>query len=354
MSENNSKFIRPFLHVFFFFKKYLLVFLLSFFIAGLFVISKKGLAYLNQLKVKPVDLLGFFGQTSETLKGQAGITNFLVLGLRGEGVDSPDLTDSIIFFSLNQNTKQVTQIGVPRDLWVPSLQAKINTAYHYGEEASPGAGIKLAETGILETLGQPVNYTIIINFNLFKQVVDLVGGIDINVSPGFEDKEYPLPGKENAMPISSRYETISFTEGLNHLNGDMALKFVRSRHSVGDEGTDFARSRRQQQVIGALKDKIFNKEFLLNQEKLSKLIKLVQDNLITNLPSSLYPVLARVGLDQVGKSINTIPLSTTPDNNGVSILYNPPVYKYKGEWVLIPKDNNWKALKQYIQTKLEN
>ncbi|EKD99863.1 MAG: cell envelope-related transcriptional attenuator, partial [uncultured bacterium] len=221
-----------------------------------------------------------------------------------------------------------------------------------GEEASSGAGIRFAEASILETLGQPVNYTVIVNFNLFKQVIDLVGGVDINVSPGFEDKEYPLPGKEKSQPVSSRYETISFSDGANHLNGDTALKFVRSRHSVGDEGTDFARSRRQQQIIGALKDKIFNKDFLLNQEKMTKLVDLIQDNLITNLPSSLYPVLARLGLDQAGKNINTIPLSILPDSEGVSILYNPPVNKFKGEWVLMPKDNNWKALKQYIDSHL--
>jgi anionic cell wall polymer biosynthesis LytR-Cps2A-Psr (LCP) family protein len=77
------------------------------------------LVLLNQFKVKPADLLGFFGHTNETLKGQVGVTNFLVLGLRGEGLDSPDLTDSLLFISLNQNTKQITQIGIPRDLWVP-------------------------------------------------------------------------------------------------------------------------------------------------------------------------------------------------------------------------------------------
>lgn len=354
MEKQGSKTARFFLHTLFFVRKYLLVFVIIVLTYLLLKFGEKGLSYMAELKVKPKDLFGFLGNTSDSLSNQSGITNFLILGLRGEGVDSPDLTDSLIFFSLDQNKNQLTQIGIPRDLWVPSLQAKINTAYHYGEEASKGAGIKLAEAAVLETLGQPINYTIIINFNLFKQVIDLVGGIDINVYPGFIDDKYPLPGKENAIPISSRYETISFPEGAVHMDGDTALKFVRSRHSVGDEGTDFARSVRQQKIISSLKDKLFTKEFLLSEQKTTQLIKLVESNLITNIPSSLYPVLARAGLNQANKIIKTIPLDTVSKDGEVAILYNPPTSKFKGEWVLVPKDNNWKALKQYIESKLTN
>ncbi len=354
MEKQRSKTTRFFLHTLFFVRKYLLVFVIIILTYLLLKFGERGLSYMAELKVKPKDLFGFLGNTSDSLDNQSGITNFLVLGLRGEGVDSPDLTDSLIFFSLDQNKNQLTQIGIPRDLWVPSLQAKINTAYHYGEEASKGAGIKLAETSTLETLGQPINYTVIVNFNLFKQVIDLVGGVDVFVSPAFEDKEYPIAGRENSMPISSRYETVSFPEGNIHMDGDTALKFVRSRHSVGDEGTDFARSVRQQKIISSLKDKLFSKEFLLSEQKTTQLIKLVENNLITNIPSSLYPVLARVGLNQAGKTIKTVSLDTVAKDDEVAILYNPPTAKFKGEWVLVPKDNNWKALKQYIQTKLSN
>lgn len=354
MQEKKPKLSRFFLHCYFFLKKNFLFFFLALFVSSLVIVGQKSISFLNKLKIQPTDLLGFLGQPTTTLNNQNGVTNFLILGLRGEGVDSPDLTDSLVFISLNQNTNTISQIGIPRDLWVPSLQAKINTAYHYGEQNGLGAGIKLAEASISEILGQNVNYTIVVNFNLFKQVVDLVGGVDIHVSPGFEDKEFPLLGKENSFPISSRYETIIFPEGQNHLNGESALKFVRSRHSVGNEGTDFARSRRQQQIISALKDKIFNKDFLLSESKVNELTDLVQLNIKTNLPSSLYPVLARIGLNQSGKSIKTIPLGITPDIDGISILYNPPPHKYKGEWVLMPKDNNWKALSQYIDFHLNN
>lgn len=354
MIETKSKLSRLFLHFFFFLKKHLAIILLLIVISLLFVLGQSGLGLLARFKLGPADLLGFFGNTNERLSNQGGVTNFLLLGLRGEGQDSPDLTDSIIVISYNENNKKITQIGVPRDLWVPSLQAKINTAYHYGEVASPSSGIKLAEASISEVLGLPINYSVVVNFNLFIKLIDLVGGIDLNIAKGFEDKEFPIVGRENALPISSRYETISFSQGPNHLNGETALKYVRSRHSEGEEGTDFARSARQQQVISSLKDKLFNKDFLLDKDKLNKLISLTEENIKTNLPSSLYPVLARIGLDQKGKSLSTVVLSSTPDSNGVSILYTPPTAKYKGEWVLMPKDNNWKALKQYIESNLSN
>ncbi len=308
--------------------------------------------YLKKVDVKPNDLLSFFNKTDETLLSQSGRTNFLVLGVRGEGGDSPDLTDTIILMSYDQNKKDLTQISVPRDLWVPSIRDRINTAYHYGEQASPSGGIQLAEASILEVLGQPINYTVVVNFNLFRNIIDLVGGISVNVSPGFTDTEFPIPGKENAMPISARFETITFNEGVNNFNGETALKFVRSRHANGDEGTDFARARRQQQVISAIKDKIFTTDFLLNTSNIDKLIDVVGQNLKTNIDPALYPALGRVGLDQSGKNIKNIYLSTMPDSDGVAILQNPPVKDYDNKWVLIPQDRNYKALKQYIENKL--
>lgn len=311
-----------------------------------------GYQFLRRHDVKPLDLLGFFGTPVESLNSTGGVTNFLILGIRGEGLDSPNLSDTIIVGSYNHETKQPSMFGVPRDLWVPSLKARINTAYHYGEEASPGAGIQMAQAAILEDLGLPVHYTAVVNFSLFKQAIDLVGGIDVDVNPGFTDTKFPIPGKETALPISSRYETITFPAGINHFDGETALKFVRSRHSDGDEGTDISRSERQQLVVNSLREKILTPAFLLDQKKVESLIDIVSRNLITNIPSRLYPALAKLALDSQEKELNSFGLSYLPDKDGVTILYHPPVSKYNGEWVLIPKDNNWNALKQYVRNHL--
>jgi len=313
-----------------------------------------GYRYLLKLNVKPESLLSFFGTPKDTLESTGGFTNFLVLGIRGEGSESPDLSDTIILASYNHENNTTSLISIPRDLWVPSLKAKINTAYYYGEQASPGAGINFAQASVLEDLGQPIHYTAIVNFTLFTQAIDLVGGVDIEVNPGFSDTQFPIPGKEKALPISSRYETISFSGGLNHLDGQEALKFVRSRHSVGDEGTDFARTNRQQQIIYALRQKIINPGFLLDQKKVDALLDIIGKNLKSNIGGDLYPTLAKLALDTKDKPIHTVLLTDSPDKNGVTILENPPTSKYNGEWVLVPKDNNWNALKQYLKNQLTN
>lgn len=317
------------------------------------ILGVRGFDLLSRLHVKPQDLLSFFGTPVENLDNTNGVTNILILGIRGEGTDSPNLADTIIVLSYDHTAKTATMISVPRDLWVPSLQAKINSAYYYGEQKDPPAGIQMAEGAITEDLGLPIHYTAVINFTIFKETIDLVGGIDIDVNPGFTDPEFPIAGKEDALPISSRYETITFATGSAHLNGETALKFVRSRHSTGDEGTDFARSRRQQQVISALRQKMLTASFLLDKTKLDSLFAILDKNLKTNLNQSLYPTLAKVALDTKNNPVKSVTFSSQPDENGIAILYNPPTKQYKGEWVLIPKDNNWTALKKYLDNLLK-
>lgn len=319
---------------------------------GLCFIGIRSYQFFHRLNIESVDILAFLGRGREKVDQTNDLTNFLLLGTRGEGSDSPNLADSILVFSLNRLSNQITLTSVPRDLWVPSLQAKINTAYHYGEIASPGAGTVFAQTSILETIGLPIHYTAVINFSLFKQVVDLVGGVDIFLDRGFTDTQFPIPGKENVYPVANRYETISFPAGNIHLDGETALKFVRSRHSEGSEGTDFARSQRQQLLIGSLRQKIFSSNFLLDQNKVNQLIEIITKNVNTNVPRKLYPYFIRLALNSYRQPLRSIPLSLDPDTDGVTILYHPLPAKYKGEWVIMPKDNNWSALKKYIANHL--
>lgn len=330
---------------------YLVVLLLLFSAIGIF--ASKGFSLLKSQNIKPSDLLSFFGSPQENLASTNSITNFLLLGVRGEAVtDSPDLSDTIIIFSYNHLSQQSTLISIPRDLWVPSTQAKINASYHYGELASPSGGIKLAQASILEVTGLPIHYTAVINFTLFEQIIDQLGGVDVQNDFAFTDTEFPIPGLENALPVSSRYETISFDAGLIHLDGQTALKFVRSRHAEGEEGTDFARSKRQQAVITGLRQKVLNAEFLLDENKIKSLLDVVNRNLKTNLDPNLYPTLAKIALDTKNNPLTSITLSTEPDADGVSILFHPDGKLYQNQYVLIPKDNNYEALKLYIANHL--
>lgn len=353
MKLNHFRPLRFFIRTIAFISKHFFLLFLALFLVLLCFLGNQGIAFLSKLHVKPKDLFSLLGPPSENLDNTNGVTNFLILGIRGEGTDSPNLADTIIVLSYNYIEKSPSMISVPRDLWVPSLQAKINTAYYYGEEASSGAGIQMAEAAILEDLGLPIHYTAVINFSIFKETIDLLGGIDVNIDPGFTDPLFPISGKENAQPESSRYESVTFATGSAHMDGETALKFVRSRHATGDEGTDFARSRRQQQVISAIKSKILSPNLLLNQTKMNTLTEILDRNLKTNLNHDLYPTLARIALDAKDNPVKSVTLSDKPDNNGIKILYNPPTRFFKGEWVLMPKDNNWTALKKYLDNLLK-
>lgn len=302
-----------------------------------------------------ISLFTFFKNPQTVLASTNNRTNFLILGIRGEGSDSPDLTDTLLVISYSHSDHQASLISIPRDLWVSSLKTKINSVYHYGQFREPnGGGILLAQSAVLETLGLPIHYTAVIDFSLFQKAVDQVGGIDVDVVAGFTDPEFPIPGRESALPVSSRYQTITFSSGLQHMTGESALKFVRSRHAEGEEGTDIARDRRQQQIVAALIQKLKSPAFFLSRRNLTSFYGLIRENLDTNLDERLYPALVRIGVDSYRHSPKRIILSYEPDESGVAILENPrPSPLYLNQWVLIARDNNWSALASYIKNKLE-
>src|SRR5205085_4690423 len=111
--------------------------------------------------------------------------------------DGPNLTDTIIFASIDQNNKKVTLVSLPRDLWIPDLQAKINTIYSDGEDKGKGKGLPQAESAIGKILGQPIHYGFRIDFGGFVKAVDEIGGLDIQVERTFDDYAYPVSGKED-------------------------------------------------------------------------------------------------------------------------------------------------------------
>jgi polyisoprenyl-teichoic acid--peptidoglycan teichoic acid transferase len=308
---------------------------------------------LRQTQITPQDLLGFFGQSDSTLEQTNGMTNFLILGVRGQGhTDSPNISDTIMLVSYHHNSRQLTTLSLPRDLYLPEFQTKINSIYHYGVVASPEASLRYTQSALLTSLGVPIHYTTVVSFDLFRSVIDYLGGLTVDVEVGFTDPLYPLPGKENAEPKADRYETIVFEPGAQLMDGDTALKYVRSRMSGDDQGTDFSRNRRQQEIISSLKRQVLSPDFFLNQDRVNGLIDTIYSQVTTNVTPDLYPVLARLLYDTRNQPIRSIVLSDQKDDSGVSILYNPPLREYKGEWVLVAKDKNYKALRQYLSDLL--
>ncbi len=293
--------------------------------------------------------------TGKSLPQTAGRTNLVLLGTGGEGHTGSDLTDTIIFVSIKIQTGETTLISVPRDLWIPSIRAKINTAYYYGyQKQATGGGLLLAKSAVSEALNQPVHFAVKIDFSTFSQAIDLLGGIDITIDRSFDDFQYPIAGKENDScsgdpEYKCRYEHLRFEAGLRHMDGETALKFVRSRHSTDPvEGTDFARGQRQEKVISAIKAKLTSIENLKNSKVYQELYDLVSRSVVTDIGPDYYSGFLRLGLKMRKLPFKSFSLSE-PDQ-----LENPPISpKYDNQWVLIPKDNDPQTVFNYVSSLLQ-
>lgn len=313
------------------------------------------LTHLVQTLLKgPSAIISFTQDASQNLKTTQGRTNILLLGMGGEGHEGALLTDSIIVISYNHDQKTATLISLPRDLWVDSLKTKINAVYYYGEQKQAGGGLILAKSAVAEITDLPIHYGFAINFDGFKEAIDLVGGVDVDIKRTFDDYRYPIPGMENAYPEELRYEHLHFDAGLAHLDGELALKYVRSRHAQGEEGTDFARSQRQQQVLIAFKDKLISSKTLLDLPKINQLLGLYQVYIDTDILDTEYASFAKIALNLKSDKIHSISLATDDSKTGEIGILEVPQDKqpYQNQWVLIAKDNNWNALKLYIQNQL--
>lgn len=199
----------------------------------------------------------------------------LVVGFGGPGHDGGYLTDSIQVISFDPVAGNATLISVPRDLWVyippyagrGGYWGKINEAYTVGmgrvernDNNVPYAlhdqGGTLVSKVVAQVLGIPIDYWMSLDFVGFRQFIDALGGVNIDVQIAFTDTRYP---NNDDASVDPSYRTVSFACGPQRLNGERAIEFARSRHSPQD-GSDFGRSRRQQQLLKAVKEQTFRVE----------------------------------------------------------------------------------------------
>lgn len=301
--------------------------------------------FISQLKPL-IKLTSLFNPEINTLNSFRDRTNILLLGVGGGTHAGADLTDSIMLVSIDLKTSDTVLISLPRDIWVESLSAKLNTAYHYGEAKELGGGLILAKSAVSEIINQPVHYAVLLDFSGFEAAIDVVGGIDLNVPRGFIDEQYPVPGQENAPEEKDRYTSLQFFPGQQHLDGTTALQYVRSRYAQGEEGTDYARSQRQQRVLLAFKDKVLSTATLLHPAKIKALYQTAESAIKTDLPRNID--LVKLVLRLKSDSLRTGVIDQGSDNEEVPpLLYNPPSSLY-GQWVLLPINNNWKTVHNYV------
>lgn len=268
--------------------------------------------------------------------------NILLLGMGGEGHDGPYLTDTIMIASIKPSTNQIALISVPRDLAVeiPGYDIKkINSANAYGEKEKEGWGAAFATQVISDTFDIEIPYYVRIDFKAFGEIIDEVGGVRIEVDTTFTDYMYPT--------ANDLYQTISFQKGPTTMNGDTALKFVRSRHGNNGEGSDFARSARQQKVLLALKEKILSFGTLTNPVRIKKILDALERHMTTNM--NFEEIL---GFTRMVKMLDTENISTMVLDNGVNgYLINST--GLDGAFLLSPKNGNFEDINKAIDTIFE-
>ncbi len=301
---------------------------------GIFVGSKLVIVAQKVLEGKggPITFRNFFIAPDKKLLGEEeGEVRILLLGIGGEGHEGGTLTDTMILATLKPPSAEnkETEIGlvsIPRDLVVniPGYDwRKINSAYAFGELNDQKQGPTLTLRAVQDALGMSIPYYAVIDFQGFKKIIDDLGGVEINVDAGFTDALYP-DAKEGYLP------PVTFAEGLQKMDGTRALQYVRSRHGNNNQGSDFARSKRQQQVLKAIKDKATSFKVLTNIGLIDKILNDLADHVRTNFEPFELKRLYSLTKNLDDQNIHTLTLDLE------SGLICSQVLEENGAYVLLP------------------
>ncbi len=275
------------------------------------------------------------------LRGEADDRiNILLTGIGGAGHQGAYLADTIILVSIKPSTDEVATMSIPRDLYVEIPDygyRKINNALAFGVQSDyPGGADELLATVVEQTFDITIDYYARVDFEGFRKAIDDLDGVDINVDNAFTDYQYP--------DYNYGYQVISFKEGTQTMDGERALQYVRSRHGNNGEGSDFARSQRQQKVLLAVKDKFFSVNNLINPSNIISALDSLGQHNQTNMEIWEIARLAKMVENITADDIVTITLDTSPDG----MLYAD--HTLDGAYILRPEGEDFSE----IQYKLAN
>ncbi|MFA4931139.1 MAG: LCP family protein [Patescibacteria group bacterium] len=279
------------------------------------------------------------GLNTQKLKGEnKGRVNVLVVGVAGGDNVAPDLTDTVIFASVNIKEKKVSMFSIPRDLYleIPGFgYNKINSAYSLGKNYQvAGGGMGTLIDTVKVVTGQDIDYYVKIDFDGFVQAVDALGGIDVVVDEDIYDYLYP--------DEMGGYELFALDAGPQHLDGVTALKFVRSRQTT----SDFDRAKRQQKALVAMKDAFLDQGIVGGTKVLIQLIDIVSDHLETDLQVSEWERAATI-IKDIGDDL-AIDMHVF-DNTAEGFLVDGDV---NGMYVLQPYAGDFEDIHQFVDNIL--
>lgn len=267
--------------------------------------------------------------------------NILLLGIGGEGHEGPQLTDTIIYASFDKTTQRLGLVSIPRDLAFPlggGRYEKINAVNAYLEMDHPGEGGKLTAEAFEKQFNVRIDRVVKIDFKGFEDLVDALGGIDVTVENTFADRSFPT---EDMGPNPYKWTTVSFVKGADHMDGTRALQFVRSRHGTNGEGSDFARSRRQQLVLTAIRERMLSLGTLSNPKTVSEVWTAIASHVESTLSAWDLLKLLPIAMQFQTENITTHVL--TDDTDGQLVASN-----VNGAFMLFPKKTDWSGIRDIM------
>ncbi len=247
-----------------------------------------------------------------------------------------ELSDSIILASIDLKSQVISMLSIPRDLYVKywdGRYGKINWVYAYylGIEKDESKAMDYLKNKISQITWEKIDYYVNIDFSWFKQIVDLLWWITIDVPESFADYTYP-DWKWN-------YTTFILKKWTWNIDWETALKYARSRHST----SDFDRSLRQHKILSAIKEKVIAEWYLKNPIKIKKMYNTISPYFTTDIWINWILKIASDFNDFSWK--NNI-LSLNLNNSCVYwasscnvwwILYTPPMESFWWASVLLPR-----------------
>ena len=273
-----------------------------------------------------------FGQLLPTWTGSNRVT-VLLLGIDERAHETgPFRTDTTMLLTLDPQTLQAGALSIPRDLWVPIPgydEGRINTAHFLGDlYAHTGGGPALAVRTVEYNLGEPIHYYVRINFDGFVTLVDLIGGVSIYVEQTINDPMYP--------DHHYGYDPLYIEAGWHHFDGEMALKYARTRHG----SSDFDRARRQQQLMLAILDRITSLDLLPELAKNApEIYAAIETSVQTDLALDQMLALANLALKVDRSQIRSAVIDQTATQ---------PWVTPDGAQVLIPLRDRMRQVRNYV------
>lgn len=213
--------------------------------------------------------------------------NVLLLGVDKRDMDETPRSDTMILVSIDPVSKRIGMLSMPRDLYVriPGHGLdKINAAYPIGEQRAAGGGAGLAMATVTANFGVPIHYYASVDFRGFTRMIDAVGGVTVEVPYALKDDAYPADEGSN-------YTRFFVPAGLQRMDGLTALRYARSRNF----DSDFGRTRRQQQILQAIRDQGMNIDNVIF--RIPEFISLLPSIVKTNIRQSDMLSLARLGME---------------------------------------------------------